>query len=133
MKLRNLYYHEILCCSCLLCSLDHHFNSDSQPRHGQIICPICMHSANAFLDFVDSDQIEIEEPIILPASRLSGDTFDDALRDATIYRISSYKTRGYYFFAGPSTAGIIRTRVLFEGVYYSKRLPFLENKARVFH
>ena len=29
------------------------------------------------------------------------------------YRISSNKTRGYYFFAGPSTAGIIRGLVLF--------------------
>ena len=47
------------------------------------------------------------------------------------YRISSYKTRGYYFFAGPSTAGIIRVRVLLEGVDYSKKLPFLEIKARL--
>ena len=31
------------------------------------------------------------------------------------YRISSYKTRGYYFFTEPSTEGIIRMRVLFEG------------------
>ena len=30
------------------------------------------------------------------------------------YRISSYKTRGYYFFSEPSTVGNIRTRVLFE-------------------
>ena len=48
------------------------------------------------------------------------------------YRISSYKTRGYYFFARPSTAGIIRVRVLFEGVDYYKKVPTLENKARVF-
>ena len=34
------------------------------------------------------------------------------------YSISSYKTRGYYFFTRPSTAGIIRTRVLIEGWYY---------------
>ena len=34
------------------------------------------------------------------------------------YRISSNNTRGYYFFAEPSTAGIIRTRVLIEGWYY---------------
>ena len=33
-------------------------------------------------------------------------------------RISSNKTRGYYFFTRPSTAGIIRTRVLIEGWYY---------------
>ena len=44
-----------------------------------------------------------------------------------VYRISSNKTRGYYFFAGPSTAGIIRMRVLFEGVDYSKKVPTLEN------
>ena len=31
------------------------------------------------------------------------------------YRISSNKTRGYYFFNRPSTEGIIRMRVLFEG------------------
>ena len=31
------------------------------------------------------------------------------------YRISSNKTRGYYFFTGSSTEGIIRMRVLFEG------------------
>ena len=37
------------------------------------------------------------------------------------YRISSYKARGYYFFGGPSAAGIIRMRVLFEGVDYSNR------------
>ena len=47
------------------------------------------------------------------------------------YRISSYKTRWYYVFVGPSTAGIIRTRVLFEGVDYSKKLPFLEIKVRL--
>ena len=35
------------------------------------------------------------------------------------YRTSSYKTRGYYFFTWPSTAGIIRTRVLIKGWYYS--------------
>ena len=75
----------ILCCSCLLNSLHHHFNTDSQPKHGQIICPICMQTADAFLDFADSNQIEIEEPIILSAPRFSGDTFNDALRDATIY------------------------------------------------
>ena len=34
------------------------------------------------------------------------------------YRISSYKTRGYYFFTRPSNAGIIRMRVLIEGWYY---------------
>ena len=48
------------------------------------------------------------------------------------YRISSYKTRGYYFFVRPSTAGIIRMRVLFEGVDYSKKVSILENKARIF-
>ena len=48
------------------------------------------------------------------------------------YRISSYKTRGYYFFVWPSNEGIIRTRVLFEGVDYSKRSQTLENKARIF-
>jgi hypothetical protein len=42
-----------------------------------------MQTANAFLDF--SEQIEIEEPIIQSAPRFSGDTFNDALRDATIY------------------------------------------------
>ena len=48
------------------------------------------------------------------------------LRDALIvhtdqklkYRISSYKTRGYYYFTRPSSAGIIRMRVLIEGGYY---------------
>ena len=75
----------ILCCSCLLNSLHHHFNTDSQPKHGQIICPICMQTADAFLDFADSNQIEIEEPNIVGAARFSGDTFNDALRDATIY------------------------------------------------
>ena len=59
---------------------------------------------------------------ILLISRLTKDL------SLLIYRISSYKTRGYYFFAGPSTAGIIRVRVLFEGVDYSKKLPFLEIK-----
>ena len=34
------------------------------------------------------------------------------------YRISSNKTRGDYLFTRPSTAGIIRTRVLIEGWYY---------------
>ena len=34
------------------------------------------------------------------------------------YRISSNKTRGYYFFEVLSTAGIIRMRALFEGWYY---------------
>ena len=42
-----------------------------------------MQTANAFLDF--SEQIESEEPIIVGAARFSGDTFNDALRDATIY------------------------------------------------
>ena len=43
--------------------------------------------------------------------------FDDYATDWHIgdYRISSYKTPGYYFFTGTSTEGIIRTRVLFEG------------------
>ena len=50
-----------------------------------------------------------------------------------IYRISSYKTRGYYFYARPSTTGNIRVRVLFEGVDYHKKVPTLENKACVFH
>ena len=35
--------------------------------------------------------------------------------DQTNYRISSYKTRRYYFFGVPSTAGIIRMPVLLEG------------------
>ena len=39
----------------------------------------------------------------------------DFWRGKLTYRISSYKTRGYYFFKRPSTAGIIRMRVLFEG------------------
>jgi hypothetical protein len=34
------------------------------------------------------------------------------------YRISSYKTRGYYFFTRPSTVGIIGMLVLIEGWYY---------------
>ena len=42
--------------------------------------------------------------------------------------ISSYKNRGYYFFTRPSTAGIIRMRVLFEGVDYSKKLSTLKVK-----
>ena len=40
----------------------------------------------------------------------------------TPYRISSNKTRRYYFFIGASTAGIIRTRVLIEGWYYYQDL-----------
>ena len=46
------------------------------------------------------------------------------------YRISSYKTRGYYFFARPSTAGIIRMRVLIEGWYYYQYFVNLEIKTR---
>ena len=42
-----------------------------------------------------------------------------------IYRISSYKTHGYYFFIRPSTAGIIRMRVLFEGWYYFLKVQTL--------
>ena len=34
------------------------------------------------------------------------------------YRISSNKTRGYYFFRRPSAAGIIRMWVLIKGWYY---------------
>ena len=48
------------------------------------------------------------------------------------YRISSYKACGYYFFSGPSTAGIIRMRALFEGVDYSMKLLTLDTKARIF-
>ena len=43
------------------------------------------------------------------------------------YRISSYKTRGYYFFTRPSTSGIIRTRVLIEGWYYYQNFIKLAN------
>ena len=50
-----------------------------------------------------------------------------------VYCISSYKTRGYYFFVEPTTAGIIRMWVLFEGVDYSKKVPTLEYKVRVFN
>ena len=49
---------------------------------------------------------------------------------ATTYRISSYKTRGYYFFPVPSIAGIIRMRVLFEGWYYYQNFIDLDNKPR---
>ena len=35
---------------------------------------------------------------------------------------------GIIFFVGPSTAGIIRMRVLFEGVDYSKKLSTLKVK-----
>ena len=45
-----------------------------------------------------------------------------------VYRISSNKTRGYYFFTRPSTAGIIRTRVLIEGWYYYQDLMNIEIK-----
>ena len=45
-----------------------------------------------------------------------------------IYRISSYKTRGYYFFVRPSTAGIIRMRLLFEGWYYCLKEKTLKIK-----
>ena len=34
---------------------------------------------------------------------------------SSTYRISSYKTRRYFFFEEPSSAGIIRMRALFEG------------------
>ena len=33
------------------------------------------------------------------------------------YRISSYKARGYYFFAEPSTEGIIQALVLFSVIF----------------
>ena len=46
------------------------------------------------------------------------------------YRISSNKTRGYYFFTGPSNAGIIRTRVLIEGWYYYQDLLIIDIKTR---
>ena len=49
-----------------------------------------------------------------------------------IYRISSYKTRGYYFFTSPSIAGIIRMRVLFEGWYYFLKGQILKIKTRIF-
>ena len=39
------------------------------------------------------------------------------------YRISSYKTQGYYFFTRPSSAGIIRMRVLIKGWYYYTKTP----------
>ena len=42
------------------------------------------------------------------------------------YRISSNKTRGYYSFTRPSTAGIIRMRVLIEGWYYYQNFINLE-------
>ena len=45
-------------------------------------------------------------------------------------RISSNKTRGYYFFTRPSTAGIIRTRVLIEGWYYYQDLMNIDIKTR---
>ena len=57
-----------------------------------------MQTADAFLDFADSNQIEIEEPIILSAPRFSGDTFNDALRDATIYakeKVARLKKTGH--------------------------------------
>ena len=47
---------------------------------------------------------------------------------ALTYRISSYKTRGYYFFTKPLTAGIIRMRALLEGVDYSMKLSILKLK-----
>jgi hypothetical protein len=46
------------------------------------------------------------------------------------YCISSYKTRGYYFFTRPSTAGIIRMRVLIEGWYYYQKFINLDIKTR---
>ena len=54
-------------------------------------------------------------------------TLSSSMEMETGWGISSNKTRGYYFFAGPSTAGIIRMRVLFEGVDYSKKVPTFEN------
>ena len=50
---------------------------------------------------------------------------------ALTYRISSYKTRGYYFFIEPSTAGIIRARVLFEGVDYYQKVIIFGFKSRI--
>ena len=46
------------------------------------------------------------------------------------YRISSNKTRGYYLFTRPSTAGIIRMRALIEGWYYYQDLMYSDIKTR---
>ena len=57
---------------------------------------------------------------------------------SSTYRISSYKTRKYYFFIRLSTAGIIRTRLLIEDWYYNQNfinmqiLKALLSKSRVF-
>ena len=43
-----------------------------------------------------------------------------------------YIEGGYYFFTRPSTAGIIRMRVLFEGWYYCLKVQSLKIKTRIF-
>ena len=47
-------------------------------------------------------------------------------RAVSNYHISSNKTRGYHFFIWPSTEGIIRMRVLIEGLYYFQNFIYLE-------
>ena len=57
---------------------------------------------------------------------------------SSTYRISSYKTRRYYFFIRLSAAGIIRTRLLIEDWYYYQNfinlqiLKALLSKSHVF-
>ena len=46
---------------------------------------------------------------------------DALFLDYCAYRISSNKTRGYFFFTRPSSAGIIRMRVLFKGGSYMRK------------
>ena len=58
--------------------------------------------------------------------------YDSAIHSEfkTPYRISSNKTRRYYFFRRPSTAGIVRTRVLIEGWYYYQTFINLDINTR---
>ena len=73
-----------------------------------------------FLSYINHTLLFLRNPIgkltIEMITLLHSTNFFD--RVETMYRISSNKTRGYYFFAEPTTAGIIRVRALFEGWYY---------------
>ena len=75
----------------------------------------------------------IRDLIIISALELSSIDFFGGDHSYIMYRISSYKTRRYYFFVGSSTAGIIKIirvrlvrallemRVLFEGGLYMRK------------
>ena len=94
---------------------------------------ICKTNAGHFAMSHGSYDLNLSSEILILAGDIMARSWLNLGGTYGIYRISSYKTHGYYFFIRPSTAGIIRMWALLEGVDYFMKLSILKLKPAVFH